>query len=118
MPSRWHVGVFGHLVSLLDFVEGDLEVLVINTADHVAVHVDQTTVGVVSESLLAGGVGKADDRFVVQDPGSKWCSSCRAWIRQHRSEPRPTTASWYRRTFLPSSFSQHGDVLLDAVHQV
>ena len=50
----------------LDLVERRLEVLVIDAAHHVAVHVDQPAVGVVGEALVAGRVGDADHRFVVQ----------------------------------------------------
>jgi hypothetical protein len=61
-----HIGIELRLVLQLQLVECFFEVLVIDADDDVAEHVDQTAVRVIREPLVAGGVGQADDRLVVQ----------------------------------------------------
>ena len=60
------VGVLGHPLALLGGVEGVLEVLVLHPHHHVAVHLDETPVGVLGEAGVARLLGQAFDRGVVE----------------------------------------------------
>ena len=59
-------GIVLNLVLLLDLVEGRFEHVVFHAHHDVTKHVDQTSIGVVRESRIAGGLCQTFDRFVVQ----------------------------------------------------
>ena len=61
-----HVGVELGLVLDLDLVECRFEIMMVDAHHHVAIHVDQPTIRIVSAPLVAGGVGQPDDRLLVQ----------------------------------------------------
>ena len=81
------------------------EVLVVDAAHDVAEHVDQPAVGVVGEPLVAGRVGEADDRLVVQAEVEDRVHHARHRARPRRCGPRPSSGSCVSPNFLPSSFS-------------
>ena len=61
-----NVGVFFDVVFLLDLVERFFKVFVMNANNHVAEHVDQTTVSVVSESFVLSRSRQTFGRLVVE----------------------------------------------------
>ncbi len=42
------------------------EVIMLHPQDHVAVHLDEPAVAVISEAFVAAGLGQAQDRLIVQ----------------------------------------------------
>ena len=97
MPSDGHIVVGFSFVTFLNLVENLFKMLVIDTANHIAIHIDQSAISIVGKSFFAGGIGQADDRFVVESQDSRSCSSCRASRTPHRNGPKQAVASSCRR---------------------
>ena len=111
-----HVGVELGLVLRLDLVERLFEMLVIDAHHHVAEHVDQAAVGVVGEPLVARRLGQALDRLVVQaqvQDRVHHAGHRRRGAGAHRNQQRVLVVA----ELLAELLFEHGDVLVDLVHQ-
>ncbi len=88
----------------------------IDAAHHVAVHVDQPAIGVVGKALVAGGIGQADDRLVVQAEVENRVHHARhrdGGAAADRDEQRILRVA----EFLAQLFFERGDVGGHVVHQ-
>ena len=112
------VGVQLDVLVVLEGLQDALEVVMLQAHHHVAVHLDETTVGIVGEAGIAGVLGERADGVVVEaevEDGVHHAGHGDAGARAHGDEQRPGHVAEHAAGGLPDLGQRRLDLVGELV---